>query len=234
LRETHDRYSRLGKPEELEPVVQGFRQAETRAVELATALRYNVDQVKAALLTDPVGTIQRLASEYDQAQRTAADPNAPPPDPRELIRSELDKQIGPIRAHINAQRADAANTAFTNTFTQLLTGHDEFKGAAVPDDVRSLIFDMTSELMKNDEAALQALLQGKTSDVKKHFDAAVERFFKVANGYSQYRTSRPSGGAPPANGNGQPTPPASQKPTIDDFILGNERAQAVAPSFRPR
>ncbi len=138
-----------------------------------------------------------------------------------MIRQEM----APVLERVQRQMAEAANGKFDSEFGALLGQHAEFKDC--PDDVRTAIYDMTAESLKYDQPAMQRLLQGKSSDIKKHFDLVAERFLKVMNAHSQWKGNKPAAqpGSPAA-------PAATPKISLDDIINGRENAEAAMPSLR--
>jgi hypothetical protein len=222
LRQNYESYKKLGDLDKLTPEVQGYRGAIAKVHELGRTLGYTEDSVQAAFLNDPVATIQALQQE---AQQQARNPQATDPknnDPRNMVREE----IAPLMQFVQKQMTDAANTRFENEFSNLLGADPEFKDC--PEDVRTAIRDMVSESFKHDEPAMQRLLQGKTSDIKKYVDGVKERFLKVVNAHSQWKGTRT-----PVGENRQTTDPGGKKNfTLDDIINGNDNATAAIPSLR--
>lgn len=227
LRTGYESYQKLGKVEELAPIIQGYRGAETSVAEIGAKLGFSAESVKAAFAQDPVGTIRRLAELEAKAGPPA---NAATPDPDKLLDEKLNERLTPITQHINTQRAQAATAKFDTQFDSLFSNHAEFKGAAdVPKEVREVLYNMVSSGFKEDKDAMLRLLnEGKTSDVQKYFDGVMEQFLKVTNSYSQWKSARTGGPQPPPTNQ----PPTKKKPTLQDFIEGNAAAQEAAPSFR--
>ena len=222
LREGYERYKQLGKPDELQPMVQGYRAMSEKAQELGKQLGYTPESLTAAFQKDPYAVIQRLQAELG-AQPNNADTEQPP-DLEQL----LDERLSPIEQHFKTERAKAANGKFEAQFNELFSNHPEFKGASdVPAELKQVIFDMTSQSLKYDEKALANLLDGKTSDVQKYFDGVMERFLKVQNGYSQWKTARPG---TQQQQPGQPT--TKPKLSLQDIIDGNSKAEGAMPSLR--
>ena len=223
LRQNYESYKKLGDLDKLQPEVQGYRGAIAKVHELGRNLGYSEDSVQAAFLNDPVATIQALQAEAQERAKnppTRETPNAN--DPRAIVREE----ISPIVQFVQKQMTDAANTRFENEFTSLLSSDAEFKDC--PPEVRDAIKDMVSESFKHDEPAMQRLLQGKTSDIKKYVDGVKERFLKVVNAHSQWKGTRTAPGETK-----QTTDPSGKKNfTLDDIINGNDNAVAAIPSLR--
>jgi len=220
LRETYERtkaeleaYSKLGKPDELGRIHGTWSRIAQEAQKLAGG-RYTPESIQAALAEDPIGTLQFLREEAGRRQSAAADGATKQEDVQEQIKRAVAEQTAPMTEYLNRQMTDAAVGRFDQAFDQ------EFKVAFpdtdLPKEVREALYDLTGELLKYDEEALNRLkLEGKTSDVKKYFEEAKNRMLAAFNAWSGYESKR-AGGTPDRR---QDAGATKQKPvTLDDMI----------------
>lgn len=234
LRETYEttkgqleKYSQLGKLEEIQPRLTVAQNMWTEASKLGKGLGYDEGQISQAMQKDPVNTLVFLRTK--QADAAAARGPATTPNVDELVKHAIDKEVGPVKDYLNNQMTDQANSLFETTFNDLqATAFPEEQ--SVPQDVRDLIYDYTSEAMKYDADALKRLkLERKTSDVKKYFDEAKERVLKVCRAYAEHEQKRAGGGPPPPPPG---KPGTGTKLSLDDIISGSDAAVKALPSMR--
>lgn len=230
MRERYEKWQSLGDHETVSTEVQGYRAMATKVSDLAKTLGYRLDGadgVSEAFKKDPYGTLQRLAGEAGKPRENTGpqlDPNV-----QKLITDSLkplQDQLKPLNDHVIETQAQAAEARFDTAFNDAFSNHAEFKGAEnIPPEIKSLIRNMAAEGLGADKEAAGRLMSGKTSDVKKFFDAAVEEFLGLANKYTQWKNGRTGVTA------GTSKAPSSDF-SLDDIINGTDKARAGIASMR--
>lgn len=222
MREGYERYSKIGKPEEIEGFKQVYEATFNHATQMAKALGYSEDEVRAALAKDPLKTVRFLEGKYQQASQNPDFQRSQEIEDR--IAQAVRKATEPYNQHLNKQIAEQAFTRFENTFNEALSADAATKDS--PAEVRELLFDYVSESMQYDPEAVKALREGKTAVVQKYFDEAKTRLFKVFTAWQAHETKK-TGGQPMNQQGGAPA-----KPKIDLDAIANGDMSAFGSRYK--
>lgn len=217
LREGYEKFSKLGKYEDVAAAHQTFTTLHTEATDLAKKLNYDDADFKAAFAKDPVKTLQILRSE---AAKANANPNQPPD-----VTKLLDQRLKPIEDKINEQQVKELEQKFDTTVTGLI---DKEFGADAPAPLKNLVYDAVAMLLQQDEAELKAFrTEGKTAGIQKAFKEANEIVTRAFTSWQGHQQKRPgttgTAGAAPAAG--------AKKPTLDEIINGTDSSGLIG-SFK--
>lgn len=215
-------YEKLNlKPEQISQFSGVYQKTFNEAAAIGRELGYPDDQIAEALAEDPVRTIDFLRNQAQTAAQNREQPGGRE-DLTQLVNKQLEQVLGPIQQRENVRMTDAANGLFEQTTRQLIV--ESFKGEGltaeqIPADEMQLLMDATSEILKYDQGALNALkFEGKTAAIQKSFQEARTMFDK----YYLARTNRERARVTPPNRGGQPQqqPGAGggKKPTLDEMI----------------
>jgi hypothetical protein len=209
LKRDHEPYSKLGKPDEISSRVTIATKIEQAAIETGTALGYQEQEIREALLNDPEGTIAFLRKQQSESSANQ--------DPVEKLQQMLDKRLKPFEEQqaqerevkILSEAQGRFNTAFEDGMKSL------FKDDAVPEAEKDILYEGTLMLLRRDPEAVKALREGKQSDVAKFLTETKSMLDKYYISRSQ-RDTKPA----PSTGSGQQRN-SEAKMDLNDLITGN-------------
>ena len=223
LRQSHELISRLGGPEAIQRYqqqVQVLNQLRTEGAQLAEQLGYTPESFEAAFGQDPADTLAYLRNAANQARA-----NQPEPTLEEV----LNQRLGPVEQQLRMQQVERSNAAVDGELTRVFNEHAIFKGKSnIPADAQGFIMDLAREYLKYDQPGLKKVLAGDMSPVGTAFTAAMDRFFKAVNAYTQWNSGlgqpASTGNQPQSQSTGTGNGNGAPKWNINDLIAGNEDA----------
>jgi hypothetical protein len=224
LREGYESYSKLGKPDELATSHQVYTNLHKTWLESATKLGYDAADFAKAFAADPVKTIDVLRREAAAArtQQPRGQGNV-----EDLVKKHIDDALKPFHEQQNIAKTNEANSVFDKETNTLVS--TDFKDH--PQEVKDFLYDMTSELLKMDEASIKELkFEGKTAGVKKAYAEAKDIFLRVVTAYNAHETKVRGGAGAAAAGTGGGE--GADKLSLDDIVNATPKAAKRIASFR--
>lgn len=199
-----EKYTKLGKHEEISQHVQRWTAIESEALNIGKQLGYTEKEVREALGVDPIKTMHLLRTKARQG-------GARNPDVSKLVEEQVQKHLTPFQERMNAEATERAEQSFNGEFDRLLK--DAFPSGLAP-EVEDIFYNVTSEMMKYDEAALQRLKnEGKVADVAVYFQKSKDILVKAFQAWQKQEEAGLSGNSPTPS-----RPPGQKRPTLDEMI----------------
>lgn len=190
-------------------------------------LGYEATDVEEAFRLNPIRTIQVL-----QEKLASASVARPKPGEAPDLKKAIEEEVGPIKAHLNRQMVEAARGKYDTEFETLLKAElPDFGGPDLP-KARKFLYDFVGESMKYDVEAMKRLKnEGKTSDIKKHFDFAKNALMAVITEFQTFEAKK-AGASTGVAGKGTGSVPV--KASLEDFITGTPAADQAYAAARKR
>lgn len=199
-----EKYTKLGKHEEIAQHVQRWTTIEGEALSVGKQLGYTEKEIRDALGVDPVKTIHLLRTKARQGGVRNMDVS-------KLVEEQVQKHLTPLQERMNAEATERAEQSFNGEFDRLLK--DAFPSGLAP-EVEDIFYNVTSEMMKYDEAALQRLKnEGKVADVAVYFQKSKDILVKAFQAWQKQEEAGLSGNSPTPS-----RPPGQKRPTLDEMI----------------
>jgi hypothetical protein len=205
------------KPDQVTQYQGVYTKLHTEAASIGRELGYPDAEIAEALAEDPVRTLDFLRNQASQASENREQPGEQ--DLQDLVQQHIQQAIGPIQQRENLRMTNEANSLFERTVHGMAVEAFKSEGitdpAQIPPDEMSFLASATSEILKYDSAALQALkYEGKTAAIQKAFQEAKTYLDK----YYLSRSQREQARVQPARPGVAPRQQENRRPSLDEII----------------
>jgi hypothetical protein len=210
LKKEYEPYQKLGKPDDISGNVSIATKITQAAVEAGTALGYQEQEIREALVNDPDGTLAFLRQKQAESAQNQ--------DPTQKLQQLLDKRLKPLEDTFakekEAKISSEANTRFNTAFDEGMKSL--FKDETLPTEEQDVLYEGALLLLRRDPEAVKALREGKQSDVAKYLTEAKSMLDKYYLGRTQRESKRIPAAGQSAKPNAQ-----TEKLSLSDIANGN-------------
>ena len=197
---------------------------------IAQELDYPDEQIKAAIAQH--GLAQTLQFLQQEKAKVDSGKSQGDKDLETRLQSSIDRRFKPLQDAEQQRQLEASSRRFDSRFDGLY-GKRYTGEKALSDGGKELLYDHVSAALLDDPDALQRFQAGKGADLERIFAEQGDRFDKAIQAEVQRELERVgAGGVSP--GPGQKGKPRDATLTLDDIMLGTEKAQKAMPSLRER
>ena len=232
LKGEHEPFKQLGATaEELSASHKFHTEYHKQITGLGQELQYPDEQIKSAI--EQHGLIQTL--QFLQQEKVKVDGSKSQGD-RALetrLQAAIDRQLKPLQDAEQQRQLEASSQRFDAGFD----GHygKRYTGErALSDGAKEVLYDNVSAALLDDPDALSRFQAGKGADLERVFIEQADRFDKAIQAEVQRELERVGAGGRPPAGPGEGGKPRDKSLTLDDIMLGTEKAQKAMPSLRER